>query len=80
MGAAPPTIALFGKIPNGMKNACMDPPRPLVEACCTSEDLRKRAVEKEVVRKLLHVALLMPRFPSTTRESVTPPRNSFMMS
>ena len=28
IGALPPTIALFGKIPNGIKNACIDPPSP----------------------------------------------------
>lgn len=24
----PPTIALFGNMPNGVKNACIDPPSP----------------------------------------------------
>ncbi|MDZ4046065.1 MAG: hypothetical protein U1E32_09845 [Rhodoglobus sp.] len=28
IGAEPPTIALFGKMPSGGKNACMLPPRP----------------------------------------------------
>ena len=30
----------------------------LVEACCTSEDFGKRAVEKEVLCKLANIALL----------------------
>ena len=28
MSAEPPTMALFGMEPNGVKKACMEPPRP----------------------------------------------------
>lgn len=29
MSAEPPTMALFGYTPNGVKNACIEPPIPL---------------------------------------------------
>ena len=31
MSPEPPTIALFGYTPNGVKNACIEPPRPLLK-------------------------------------------------
>ncbi len=31
MSAEPPTMALFGMLPKGAKNACIEPPRPLLK-------------------------------------------------
>ena len=31
ISADPPTMALFGKMPNGVKKACMEPPMPLLK-------------------------------------------------
>ena len=34
IGADPPTIALFGYIPKGVKKACILPPSPLLKPVC----------------------------------------------
>ena len=40
-------------MPNGVKKACIEPPRPRLNPACAAEDLGQRAVDQEVDGQIL---------------------------
>ena len=76
ISAEPPTIALFGRIPKGGKNACMEPPSPRLNPFSRPK-ISASAPYKRKSRAKPFTSSEPPSFSTTRKQS--PPRNSFMM-
>ena len=73
ISAEPPTIALLGKIPKGVKKACIDPPKPRLKPLARPKDFGQGTIKKESYGQvLLHY---QPLFSTTRKQS--PPRKVF---
>src|ERR1035437_5916512 len=66
----PPTIALLGYIPNGVKKACIDPPRPLLKPFSRANISASAPYSKKLIAR----SFIFPWNPFSTTLKADPPK------